>query len=212
MGGVAHPVRVMSRSRFENLEQPHRPVDDRGKDELRRFSRDQPAREEAQAERAPAASATAERFAKTEDQALRLDLRGADTQPFRRCPTCELDSNRFEVACPNCGTMLDTPQAKAFNEALWAHRPKDDPAPPRAEPPAQAVYTRPVDVQPEPGWWLGSALRPRLVRGLTGVAVFGVSLAITSPWIAHGLEGLAGALVLSALGIRWNRWSRDWDD
>ena len=46
----------------------------------------------------------------------------ADSQPFVRCALCETDASRFAKRCPNCGTLLDTPDQRVFNDRLWSQR------------------------------------------------------------------------------------------
>ena len=42
-----------------------------------------------------------------------------DAQPFHRCAVCEAENGRFTERCTNCGAALDSPEQRAFNEALW---------------------------------------------------------------------------------------------
>ena len=46
----------------------------------------------------------------------------AEAQPFIRCSVCETDASRFAKRCPNCGTLLDTPDQRRFNDRLWSQR------------------------------------------------------------------------------------------
>jgi len=46
----------------------------------------------------------------------------AEAQPFIRCSLCETDASRFAKRCPNCGTLLDTPDQRFFNDRLWSKR------------------------------------------------------------------------------------------
>jgi hypothetical protein len=41
-------------------------------------------------------------------------------RPFNRCLRCGMDSNAMATTCPGCSASLDTPEARAFNERLWA--------------------------------------------------------------------------------------------
>lgn len=53
---------------------------------------------------------------------LEADLEPAEAQPFVRCALCEADSSRFAKRCTNCGTLLDTPDQRIFNDRLWTQR------------------------------------------------------------------------------------------
>jgi len=53
---------------------------------------------------------------------LALDEHPDDEQPFVRCGQCETDGPRGAVRCKTCGAALDTPEQRAFNEALWQAR------------------------------------------------------------------------------------------
>lgn len=72
---------------------------------------------------APARSgADLERFAPPPPPPLELDLPEAGERPFTRCPRCAMDHHVTAVECTQCGARLDTPECRAFNEALWGER------------------------------------------------------------------------------------------
>jgi hypothetical protein len=53
---------------------------------------------------------------------------GGVEQPYRRCAICQADSHRQATACSHCGSPLDTPEQRAFNERHWAERQAQDEA------------------------------------------------------------------------------------
>ena len=48
-----------------------------------------------------------------------VDAEGFNAVPRNDCPRCERPNNLFDRTCVNCGTRLDTPEARAHNEKLW---------------------------------------------------------------------------------------------
>ena len=58
----------------------------------------------------------AERFQKPEER-VELEEKSAEL-PFLRCANCRTDSSRFVTACDRCGAPFDTPEQRAFNEAV----------------------------------------------------------------------------------------------
>jgi hypothetical protein len=48
-----------------------------------------------------------------------VDAEGFNAVPRNDCPRCERPNNLFDLTCVNCGTRLDTPEARAHNEKLW---------------------------------------------------------------------------------------------
>jgi hypothetical protein len=67
----------------------------------------------------PHAPVNARRFEARPEIELQRDF---GEQPFLRCPSCEADNGKFAQKCINCSQRLDTPEAKIWNEQLWAAR------------------------------------------------------------------------------------------
>jgi hypothetical protein len=72
---------------------------------------------------APARSgADLDRFGPPPTPGLELDRAAPDERPFTRCARCGMDHNLAAAECTQCGVRLDTPEVRAFNEALWQER------------------------------------------------------------------------------------------
>jgi hypothetical protein len=118
----------MSGSRFDKLER-QRHEDAEGEEKpasqgaaLDRFGGQAPSHR-APHQDAPSPEPVAlERFEADGTQGVRMDRHSNEEQPFIRCPACERDWGRFDTRCGQCGEALDTPKARAFNQALWAKR------------------------------------------------------------------------------------------
>ncbi len=127
MGCPAHPARLVTKSRFDNLELERKHAGAEPRKDLERFAREaqRPAAPQeggevaAAPDQLPKLHASTERFAASGDDGVALQLADDETQPFKRCPTCRRDSTRYETACRFCRAPLDTPEAIAFNEELW---------------------------------------------------------------------------------------------
>jgi len=50
---------------------------------------------------------------------IAVDAEGFKAVPRNDCPRCERPNNLFDRKCVNCGTRLDSPEARAHNEKLW---------------------------------------------------------------------------------------------
>jgi hypothetical protein len=188
MGSDAHPRGVMTRSRFDSLESAREPA------------------------KAGPSTATEERFGRDEDDALRLAVPDAGEQPFRRCPRCQRDATRFETVCASCDTGLDTPEARAFNDALWkerqqhealsradqARRAADQQSSERAQ--AELLQQARVELGQDLKRDLGGT-RPsvwrRLGRAVVGLALFELAASIHVP-VLQVLLGAAGVGCLVA--------------
>jgi hypothetical protein len=59
------------------------------------------------------------RFAAPAELPLAVERRDDEHQPFTRCPACGRDHAQDATRC-TCGTVLGTPEVRAFNETLWA--------------------------------------------------------------------------------------------
>ena len=72
---------------------------------------------------APAVDPEIERLRAERKQRFASGMEIADeapeAQPFSRCAVCEADNGRFAERCMNCGTALDSPEQRAYNDALW---------------------------------------------------------------------------------------------
>jgi hypothetical protein len=53
---------------------------------------------------------------------LELASSSADDQPFVRCSRCQSDNHSMAASCAQCGTDLNTPEQRSFNERLWEQR------------------------------------------------------------------------------------------
>ncbi len=62
------------------------------------------------------------RFEAPQSRPLTLHEKRAEDASFTRCAACEADNSRYVNVCAHCGEPLDTPEQRAFNEALWAQR------------------------------------------------------------------------------------------
>jgi uncharacterized protein (DUF983 family) len=59
---------------------------------------------------------------------IAVDADGFKAVPRNDCPRCERPNNLFDRRCVNCGTRLDTPEVRAYNENLWrAGQPESEP-------------------------------------------------------------------------------------
>jgi hypothetical protein len=67
---------------------------------------------------------------------IAVDAEGFKAVPRNDCPRCERPNNLFDRKCVNCGTRLDSPEARAHNEKLWrASRPEGELQDPASERP-----------------------------------------------------------------------------
>lgn len=101
-----------------------------------------------------------------------------DTRVFLRCAVCEAENGRFAERCMNCGTALDTPEQRAYNDALWAKR--------RA---AEQAAARPPPVDPAGNRALGEDL----ARAVADREAERLS------WMAAGRGPSVGIRILAAL-------------
>jgi hypothetical protein len=89
---------------------------------LLRFLRLEPRKEGTDAE-APAVDPEIERLRKERKERFASGMEIAedapDARPFSRCAVCEAENGRFTERCTNCGAPLDTPEQRAYNDALW---------------------------------------------------------------------------------------------
>ena len=68
---------------------------------------------------------------------IAVDEEGFKAVPRNDCPRCERPNNLFDRKCVNCGTRLDSPEARAHNERLWrASLPEGEPQEAASEHPA----------------------------------------------------------------------------
>ncbi len=74
----------------------------------------------AEAPRASSSGASAARF--QEPPPALDDARPSTEMPFLRCARCEADNGARAAHCQQCGAGLDSPEQRAFNEALWQKR------------------------------------------------------------------------------------------
>ncbi|MGA9524319.1 MAG: hypothetical protein WBV82_22885 [Myxococcaceae bacterium] len=110
--------------RFEKIErkrQPRPTGPDAGPTERSRFEAIQTGTG-APPEETSSSGAALERFEAPEPRPLALHEKREEDQPFTRCAACEADNSRYVSVCARCGERLDTPEQRAFNEALWAQR------------------------------------------------------------------------------------------
>ena len=72
-----------------------------------------------------------------DDSSIPVDAEGFKAVPRNDCPRCERPNNLFDRTCVNCGTRLDTFEARAYNEQLWRFsQPETEPQKPVRERPA----------------------------------------------------------------------------
>jgi hypothetical protein len=65
---------------------------------------------------------------------IAVDAEAFKAVPRNDCPRCERPNNLFDRKCVNCGTRLDSPEARAHNEKLWrAGRPEGESQDPACE-------------------------------------------------------------------------------
>jgi hypothetical protein len=67
---------------------------------------------------------------------IAVDAEAFKAVPRNDCPRCERPNNLFDRKCVNCGTRLDSHEARAHNEKLWrASRPEGELQDPASERP-----------------------------------------------------------------------------
>ncbi|GMU60207.1 MAG: hypothetical protein AMXMBFR34_19700 [Myxococcaceae bacterium] len=105
----------MSRaSRFDKLENERRPAtEQKSGASLERFGEaPAPSPREGQA---PGPAAALDRFSSDGSDAVRTNEDELAALPFLVCPACGGQAGKFDVSCFNCGTRLDTREARAHN-------------------------------------------------------------------------------------------------
>jgi hypothetical protein len=71
---------------------------------------------------------------------IAVDAEGFKAVPRNDCPRCERPNNLFDRKCVNCGTRLDSPEARAHNEKMWrSSQPQMEPQEPAPKLPALNV-------------------------------------------------------------------------
>lgn len=119
----------MSGSRFDKLEPKRAPgaeaPDASPGAALGRFGAEPQAAEPAPAlpidpHRLPEQPPPLARFEADGSQGMGLEEGERRDLPFLRCPRCERDCSKYSTACHACGASLETPEALAYNDALWA--------------------------------------------------------------------------------------------
>jgi hypothetical protein len=124
---------AMSRfSRFDKLENERRPAKEQAPDEpasgasMERFGEAPKVAERAPDPEAPESAPALERFTADGTEVLRTNDDELVRLPFLECPECKGQAGKFDTTCFNCGTRLDTREARAHNlarlEVLKAER------------------------------------------------------------------------------------------
>ncbi len=110
----------LERKRQERASEPTGPVPGRARFESLQLQIEAAGPSAATTERTSGAALG--RFEAPETRPLTLQEKREEDQPFARCASCEADNSRYVNVCARCGARLDTPEQRAFNNALWAQR------------------------------------------------------------------------------------------